>query len=87
MVELMLPASGSTASLREGHRSLKLTFAVKLLLVLIAGLVSLVVAIGAALLSRSSDAALPAAVLCGAGAFAVSMTLCLCVMSALGLTG
>lgn len=58
--------------------------AVRILLVLVAGMSSLVLAIGAGALSRASGTPLAQAVLTGGGAFVVLMTLSLAVLQAIG---
>ena len=57
----------------------------KVLFVLLAALLSLVAAICAGLLSRAAGNSLPGAILYAGGAFAISMTLCMVVLSALKL--
>ncbi|MEU5382783.1 MULTISPECIES: hypothetical protein [Kitasatospora] len=58
---------------------------VKALLVLVALLLSLLAAVAAALLSRSTGKPTASALLVGGGAFATAVPLCLLVFDALGL--
>ncbi|MBC2907698.1 hypothetical protein [Streptomyces cupreus] len=58
---------------------------VKVLLVVICGLFSIIVATGAAILTHTTGASLAEAILSAGGAFAVSMGLSLTTLSALGL--
>jgi hypothetical protein len=60
------------------------TPALKALWVLVAALFSLVVALMAGLLVSTTEVALAEAILYGGGAFAVCMTLCLGVLTAVG---
>jgi hypothetical protein len=56
----------------------------KILLVVIAALISIIVGIITGLLSWVAEPSVPGAIMAGGGGFAASMTLCLLVMSALG---
>ncbi|MFH8470368.1 hypothetical protein [Streptomyces sp. NPDC017991] len=61
------------------------TFGVKVLLVVICALVSSIVATGAGILTHTTGASLPEAILSAGGAFAISMTLGLTTLAVLGL--
>ncbi|WP_416963882.1 hypothetical protein [Streptomyces sp. Agncl-13] len=62
----------------------KLNLGVKVLIVIICALVSIIVGIVAGLISHKTNTPMGPAFLFGGGAFAGSLTLCLLVMSSLG---
>ncbi|KUO04568.1 hypothetical protein [Streptomyces caeruleatus] len=63
---------------------MKLTLGVKVLVIVTCTLFSVIIAIVAGLLSHTSGAPVSEAVLCGGGAFAGCMILCLAVLTSLG---
>lgn len=63
---------------------MKLSFGVKMLVVAICALVSVIVGIVAGLISHKTNTPMGPAFLFGGGVFAASLTLCLLVMSSLG---
>ncbi|WP_301125125.1 hypothetical protein [Streptomyces cacaoi] len=73
--------------LREEDRLVRLTFLVQVLLVLLSFVSSLLVAVVAGVLSHEAEAPVAGAVLYGGGAFIGWMTLCVTVLTALGLLG
>ncbi|WP_069884336.1 hypothetical protein [Streptomyces luteocolor] len=66
---------------------MRLTFPVQVLLTLLSFVSSLLVAVVAGVLSHEAGAPPAGAVLYGGGAFISWMTLCVCVLTALGLLG
>ncbi|KOG50018.1 hypothetical protein ADK75_18990 [Streptomyces virginiae] len=66
---------------------MRLTFPVQVLLALLSFVSSLLVAVVAGVLSHEAGAPAAGAVLCGGGAFMGWMTLCIAVLTALGLLG
>ncbi|MEK8145263.1 hypothetical protein NKH18_39435 [Streptomyces sp. M10(2022)] len=86
VVELRLPADWST-TLIEGDRLVRPTFPVQVLLVILCFVSSLLVAVVAGVLSRETGTRVAGAVLYGGGAFIGWMTLCVTVLTALGLLG
>ncbi|GGR35628.1 hypothetical protein [Streptomyces griseomycini] len=86
MVELRLPADWST-TLVEGDRLVRPTFPVQVLLVIVSFVWSLLVAVVAGVLSHEAGTRVAGAVLYGGGAFIGWMTLCVTVLTALGLLG
>ncbi|MFF4421017.1 hypothetical protein ACFY04_09540 [Streptomyces sp. NPDC001549] len=66
---------------------MRLTFPVQVLLALLSFVSSLLVAVVAEVLSRETGAPVAGAVLYGGGAFIGWMTLCIAVLTALGLLG
>ncbi|MFF2785619.1 hypothetical protein ACFVT6_02375 [Streptomyces sp. NPDC058049] len=66
---------------------MRLTFPVQVLLALLSFVSSLLVAVVAGVLSREAGAPAAGAVLYGGGAFIGWMTLCIAVLTALGLLG
>ncbi|MFF1696359.1 hypothetical protein ACFVXC_22510 [Streptomyces sp. NPDC058257] len=66
---------------------MRLTFPIQVLLALLSFVSSLLVAVVAGVLSHEAGAPVPGAVLYGGGAFIGWMTLCVTVLTALGLLG
>ncbi|MFF4180213.1 hypothetical protein [Streptomyces sp. NPDC001750] len=66
---------------------MRLTFPVQVLLVIVSFMSSLLIAVLAGVLSHAAGAQVAGAVLCGGGAFIAWMTLCITVLTALGLLG